>query len=175
MDERLARAVALDQDHFTITLKGGVDFFTLLGRGKLIDVDEQSQGTARVGQIHPAVVARAPMAIMMLFAEQLIGALAGSVQIFLLAGNLVKRQPSHNDEHPRTVSNVRPGRSRLGKFRELSAPRFDTINPMVSRRRTFVGRNVKPDFQKITLRMLGKANLSQVTCPPPSTEPGLAP
>jgi hypothetical protein len=31
---------------------------------------------------------------------------------------------------------------------------------MVSQERTLVGRNVKPDFQEITLRELGKANLS---------------
>jgi hypothetical protein len=34
---------------------------------------------------------------------------------------------------------------------------------------------VKPNFQKITLCKLGKENLSQVTCPLPSTEPDLAP
>jgi hypothetical protein len=46
---------------------------------------------------------------------------------------------------------------------------------MVSSDRAFVGRDVKPDFQEIALRESGKANLSQATCLPPSTAPGLAP
>jgi hypothetical protein len=34
---------------------------------------------------------------------------------------------------------------------------------------------VQPDFQEITPRELGKADLSQLTCPPPSASPDLAP
>jgi hypothetical protein len=43
-------------------------------------------------------------------------------------------------------------RPRLGKFRQLVASGFNAIDPVVGRRRTFIGRNANPDFQEIALR-----------------------